>query len=221
MGRPYERVFYAANIITVRLRRAVGDAVVPVLHVHRDPALFERFLALYRDTHALAIGAAVPYVLITRGVPRGSRELALRLIQRAREEFKGPIHVLGMGNPAVTPILAAVGVDSTDSATWRLKAAYGKVLLPGEGERHVTDRRVNFGKAKPKDGELEELHNFLNARGFPLLEDFFERIRTSFEYRALVNAFVVIHSTRPPPRLQKAPRPRRAGRVKNLSGDPQ
>jgi len=101
----------------------------------------------------------------------------------------------------VTPILAAVGVDSTDSATWRLKAAYGKVLLPGEGERHVTDRRVNFGKAKPKDGELEELHNLLNARGFPLLEDFFERIRTSFEYRALVNAFVVIHST------QHAPRP--------------
>jgi hypothetical protein len=98
MGRPYERVFYAANInYWLRLRRAVGDAVVPVLHVHRDPALFERFLALYRDAHALAIGAAVPYVLITRGVPRGSRELALRLIQRAREEFKGPIHVLGMG----------------------------------------------------------------------------------------------------------------------------
>jgi len=98
MGRPYERVFYAANInYWLRLRRAVGDAVVPVLHVYRDPALFERFLALYRDAHALAIGAAVPYVLITRGVPRGSRELALRLIQRAREEFKGLIHVLGMG----------------------------------------------------------------------------------------------------------------------------
>ncbi|MEM4652313.1 MAG: tRNA-ribosyltransferase [Pyrobaculum sp.] len=185
----------------LRLRRAVGDAVMPVLHVYRDPALFERYLALYRDAPALAIGAAVPYVLITRGVPRGSRELALRLIQRAREEFRGPIHVMGMGSPAVTPILAAVGVDSTDSATWRLKAAYGKVLLPGGGERHVTDRRVNFGKAKPKDGELEELYNFLNARGFPHLEDFFERIRTSFEYRALVNAFVVIHSA------QHAPRP--------------
>ena len=101
----------------------------------------------------------------------------------------------------MTPILAAVGVDSTDSATRRLNAAYGKVLLPGGGERHVTDRRVNFGKAKPKDGELEELYNFLKARGFSHLKDFFERIRTSFEYRALVNAFIVIHSA------QHAPRP--------------
>jgi len=184
----------------LRLRRAVGDAVVPVLHIYRVPALFEKYLALYRDAPALAVGAAVPYVLITRGAPRGSRELAIRLITTARREFKGPLHVLGMGSPAVTPILKAIGVDSTDSATWRLKAAYGKVLLPGGGERHVTDRNVNFGKAKPKNGELEELYGFLAANGFPALGGFFERIRTSFEYRALVNAFVVIHSTSHTPR---------------------
>ncbi|ABL89150.1 conserved hypothetical protein [Pyrobaculum islandicum DSM 4184] len=184
----------------LKLRKSVGDAVVPVLHVYRDPALFEKYLSLYRDAPALAIGAAVPYVLITRGVPRGSREYALRLIKRAREEYRGPLHVLGMGSPSVTPILALLGVDSTDSATWRLKAAYGKVLLPGGGERHVTDRVVNFGRAKPKDGELEELRRFLAENGFPALDGFYERIKTSFEYRALVNAFVVIKSTSHPPR---------------------
>ncbi|ACB39979.1 tRNA-ribosyltransferase [Pyrobaculum neutrophilum] len=184
----------------LKLRRAVGDAVVPVLHVYRDEALFERYLALYRDAPALAIGAAVPYVLITRGAPRGSRQHALSLIKRAREEFRGALHVLGMGSPSVTPILAALGVDSTDSATWRLKAAYGKVLLPGGGERHVTDRPVNFGRAKPKDGELEELRRFLAQYGFPSLDGFHERIARSFEYRALVNAFVVIKSAAYPPR---------------------
>lgn len=195
-----EKKFQKSYRNWLKLRRAVGDVVMPVLHVHRDPALFEKYLALYRDAPALAIGAAVPYVLITRGVPRGSRELAIRLIQRVKEEFKGPLHVLGMGSPAVTPVLRAIGVDSTDSATWRLKAAYGKVLLPGGGERHVTDRNVNFGRAKPRDGELEELYLFLKTHGFPALDGFFERIRTSFEYRALVNAFVVVHSTHHTPR---------------------
>ncbi|MGC9049933.1 tRNA-ribosyltransferase [Pyrobaculum sp.] len=184
----------------VRLRRAVGDSVVPVLHVYRDEALFFRYLRLYLDAPALAIGAAVPYVLITRGAPPGSRMLALRLIARARREFRGPLHVLGMGSPSVTPILHAMGVDSTDSATWRLKAAYGKVILPGGGERHVTDRAVNFGRAKPRDGELEELYHFLRETGFPALDGFYERIKTSFEYRALVNAWVVTRSWTQPPR---------------------
>lgn len=30
--------------------------------------------------------------------------------------------------------------------------------------------------------------------GFPALDGFYERIRTSFEYRALVNAWVVVKS---------------------------
>ncbi len=34
-----------------------------VIHVYRDPALFERYLALYHDALALGIGVAVPYVL--------------------------------------------------------------------------------------------------------------------------------------------------------------
>ncbi|MEM4557811.1 MAG: hypothetical protein QW251_03355 [Desulfurococcaceae archaeon] len=177
-----------------RLRRALGDIVVPVLHVYREEGLFLKYLRKYSDAPALAIGGAVPYVLITRGVPRGSRELALRLMSIARREFKGPIHVLGMGSPSVTPILHAMGIQSTDSATWRLKAAYGKVILPGGGERHVTSRAVSFGKAKPKDGELEELYRFLKETGFPALDGFYEKIRTSFEYRALVNAWVVVKS---------------------------
>ncbi|MCC6020700.1 MAG: tRNA-ribosyltransferase [Thermoproteaceae archaeon] len=184
----------------VRMRRALGDSVVPVLHVYRDQSLFERFLRLYGGAPSLAIGAAVPYVLTSRGAPRGSRELAISFIRLAVEEFGGPVHVLGMGSPAVTPVLAALGVHSTDSATWRLKAAYGKVLLPCGGERHVTDRNVNFGRSKPRSGELEGLYEFLRAHGFPALDGFYERIRMSFEYRALVNAFVVMKSVDCTPR---------------------
>ncbi|MFN3804820.1 MAG: tRNA-ribosyltransferase [Pyrobaculum sp.] len=168
--------------------------VVPVLHVYKDAKLFLEYLEKYENVPALAIGGAVPYVLTTRGA---SRQFAFSLIAAARRRFKGKLHVFGLGSPAITPILRALGIDSTDTATWRLKAAYGKVLLPGGGERHVTKREVKFGKKKPKDGELEELYHFLRETGFPLADAFFERLNR-FEYRALVNAWVVLRPERPP-----------------------
>ncbi|MFN3803474.1 MAG: tRNA-ribosyltransferase [Pyrobaculum sp.] len=171
--------------------------VVPILHVYKEATHFFKYLERYLDAPLLAIGGAVPYVLTTRGAPKNSRHYALSLIAEVRQLYGGRLHVLGLGSPAVTPILKAVGVDSTDTATWRLKAAYGKVLLPGGGERHVTKRDVKFGKAKPKDGELEELHHFLRETGFPLSDGFSERL-ASFEYRALVNAWVVQKSELPP-----------------------
>ncbi|MFN7105882.1 MAG: tRNA-ribosyltransferase [Pyrobaculum sp.] len=171
--------------------------VVPVLHIYRDAALFFKYLEKYLDTPALAIGGAVPYVLTTRGAPKNSRRHALSLVAQVRQLYRGRLHVFGLGSPAVTPILKAVGIDTTDTATWRLKAAYGKVLLPGGGERHVTTRKVAFGKAKPKDGELEELYHFLKTTDFPLLDGFFERLN-NFEYRALVNAWVVLRSGQTP-----------------------
>lgn len=181
-----------------------GLRVVPVVHVYPDEELFLKWLRRYDGVEELAIGGAVPYILITRGAPKKSRYIALKLIALARREFGGRIHALGLGSPSVSAALEALGVDSTDSATWRLKAAYGKVLLPGGGERHVTDRDIAFGKRKAKDEELAELYDFLKASGFPAIHgfpDFLKRLKASFEYRALVNAWVVAKS-RSPPRSQ-------------------
>ncbi|MCI4464677.1 MAG: tRNA-ribosyltransferase [Thermoproteus sp.] len=184
------------------LKSELPDAkIVPVVHVYPDEGLFLKWIKRYEDAEEVAIGGAVPYILISRGVPRGSRSTALRLIATARREFGGKLHALGLGSPSVSAILEALRVDSTDSATWRLKAAYGKVLLPGGGERHVTDRQINFGKKKAEDGELAELYMFLKATGFPALDgfdDYVARLKTSFEYRALVNAWIVLRSREPP-----------------------
>ena len=189
----------------LRLRSELrGLRVVPVVHVYPDEELFLKWLRRYDGAEELAIGGAVPYILITRGVPRGSRLIALRLIALARREFNGRLHALGLGSPSVSATLEILGVDSTDSATWRLKAAYGKVLLPGGGERHVTDREVAFGRRKAKEEELAELYEFLRSTDFPPLDgflDFLGRLKASFEYRALVNAWVVAKS-RTPPRSQ-------------------
>ncbi len=193
-----ERKFRASLRNYRSLRKALGNRVVPVLHVYRERELVMRYLEEYEDSEDLAIGGAVPYVLTGRGVKDG-RRYALRLIAEIRERFPGRLHLLGMGSPTVTGILEALGVDSTDSATWRLKAAYGKVLLPGGGERHVTGRPIRFGKKEATDSDMELLERFLRKTGFPMLGKLgMEELLGKFEYRALINAWVVINSREPP-----------------------
>jgi queuine/archaeosine tRNA-ribosyltransferase len=181
-------------------RELAGARVLPVVHVYPHADLFRKWLRRYEGEEELAIGGAVPYVLIARGVPRNSRRLALELIAEAVEASGAKIHLLGMGSPAVAAALEALGVGSADSATWRLKAAYGKVLLPGGGERHVTDREVKFGRRKADAEELAQLYDWLKRTGFPVdgYDDFSARLKASFEYRALVNAWVVLRSREPP-----------------------
>ena len=188
-----EKKYEASFRNWLMLRRLVGDHVIPVLHVYRDEKLFIKYLDKYLDYNPpmLAIGGAVPYVLVTRGVPKGSRLLAMKLIALARAEFGGWLHVLGLGSPSVTPILAILGVDSTDTSTWRVKAAYGKVILPGGGERHVTGRSVRFGRRRIEQHELAELDEFLRATGFRWN---LYTLLHSFEGRALINAWVVTRS---------------------------
>ncbi len=193
-----ERKFRASLRNYRALRRALGDRVIPVLHVYRDGDLVMRYLAEYEDAEHLAVGGAVPYVLTGRGV-KGGRRHALSLIAEVRDRFPGRLHLLGMGSPIVTGILEGLGVDSTDSATWRLKAAYGKVLLPGGGERHVTGRPIRFGKKEATDGDLKLLEDFLRGTGFPMLGKMgMEEMLGKFEYRALINAWVVLKSREPP-----------------------
>ena len=177
-----------------------GIEVMPVIHYYKDEGIVFKALRSIIDHNpkAIAIGGLVPYVLVTRNVPKNSRWRALLFIAKVMREFNGRIHVLGLGSPSITPTLELLGVYSTDSSTWRIKAAYGKVILPGGGERHVTGRRVNFGRRVIKEGELEELYLFLRETKFPLLENYPDYLYSSFEYRALVNAWVTLMSRSKP-----------------------
>ncbi|ABW02547.1 hypothetical protein [Caldivirga maquilingensis] len=174
--------------------------VMPVIHYYRNEEIVLEALRSIIDHNPkeIAIGGLVPYVLVTRNVPKNSRWRALSFIAKVVEEFNGRVHVLGLGSPSITPTLELLRVYSTDSSTWRIKAAYGKVILPGGGERHVTGRRVNFGRRVIKEDELEELYLFLRETKFPLLEKYPDSLYMSFEYRALVNAWVTLMSRSKP-----------------------
>ena len=186
-----------ANYVKLgKLMEREGIEVTPIIHYYRDEGIVNRYLKAIIDLnpHMIAIGGLVPYILVVRNVPKGSRFRALSFIQRVVNEYGGIVHVLGLGSPSITPILELLGVHSTDTSTWRVKAAYGKVLLPGGGERHVTGREVNFGKRIIDDEEVKYLGDFLRETKFPYLDKYPEYMRTSFEYRALINAWVVLLS---------------------------
>ena len=139
--------------------------VVPVVHVYRDLSLTWRYAKRYLDLspQVLAVGGAVPYLL---NKAEGGAGLVYRFLEELRAEYKGWIHVLGAGAPTVAKRLAEIGVDSSDTAAWIVKAAYGKVLLPCGPERHVTGRAKRFGGKAITQEELEELENFLRRTGF-------------------------------------------------------
>ncbi|WP_243670672.1 hypothetical protein [Vulcanisaeta sp. JCM 16161] len=190
--------------LELKLRRSLSnyeylikrfDNVLPVIHYHWRTDVITKYVIKYLDFNpkCIAIGGLVPYVLISRGVPKDSRRSALRFLLRVKRETGMCIHVLGLGSPVINPILKLINIDSTDTSTWRVKAAYGKVVMPGGGERHVSGRSISFGGKKATSDDLMRLYAFLKATGFPMTDQFNE-IVTSFEYRALVNAWVVLNS---------------------------
>lgn len=172
------------------------DNILPVIHYHWRTNIIIKYVIKYLDfnPNCIAIGGLVPYVLISRGVPKDSRRSALRFLLNIKRKINMCIHVLGLGSPPIiNPILKLINIDSTDTSTWRVKAAYGKVVMPGGGERHVSGRAINFGGKEATSDDLMRLYAFLKATGFPMIDQFNE-IVTSFEYRALVNAWVVLNS---------------------------
>lgn len=175
------------------------DNVLPVIHYHWRTEVITKYIIKYLDYNpkCIAIGGLVPYVLISKGVPKDSRRSAIKFLLRTKQETGMCIHVLGLGSPVINPILKFINIDSTDTSTWRVKAAYGKVVMPGGGERHVSGRSINFGGKEASRDDLVRLYAFLRDTGFPVI-DRFNDIMTSFEYRALVNAWVVLNSFEEP-----------------------
>mgnify|MGYP000162010176 CR=1 FL=1 len=169
--------------------------LVPVIHLATSKNLLFKQIESYSDAEIVGVGGLVPYIL-SRG-PRDSRLVALafiHLVKRMVKEHIGHdrVHVFGFGAPSVIPFLRLLRVYSTDSMTWRVKAAYGKIILPGCGERHVTDRVVNFGRMKLSLKEREKLFKLLDEFNRVSREKIsFDDLRRDFTKRAIFNFWVL------------------------------
>jgi len=172
------------------LRALVDREVVPVVHCY-DPELMLEAVDSYRSLGAkvIAYGGAVPPSMGRMG--RGSRLLPIIGLAIVVKASPLPVHVLGLGGAnTMYAVLSRLGASSFDSSAWRIKAAYGKVIVPGLGERYVGGRRVRFGRTLLSREDYEVLRRGLEKTGFPYLDRLDELLK-SFKGRALINAWVL------------------------------
>jgi len=170
-----------------KLRRVLDD-VIPIVHPNINRALIEFEVYCKYSPEYIAIGGLVPLMLTTKGLLNG-RKMAIDLIATLRILHNGRLHVMGLGAPTVLPIIKTLNCESTDSASWRLKAAHGKIMLPNGGERYISCKGAKFGAVPPSACEVE----FIKRLRSPILKEYgWEKLQKSFEVRALFNAWITL-----------------------------
>jgi hypothetical protein len=166
--------------------------IVPVVHCY-EPSLLLDAIDVYRSygVRVIAYGGAVPPSLAKGG--KGSRTTPLIALSILTKTFNGHVHVLGLGGTSVLyKALHYLNVTSMDSSSWRTKAAYGKVIIPGRGERYVGGREAKFGRKDLSPEDLKLLIDALEQTRFPFLDKLDEMLK-SFRGRALINAWITKH----------------------------
>jgi len=163
--------------------------IIPVIHMYNSKLLqyaYEKYVEAGVDL--IAYGGIVPPMLRATRL-RLLSLLGALILRKLNPKVK--IHVLGIGSYLMIRILEKMGIWSIDTSTWRVKAAFGHVIVPGLGERYVGNRKIKFGTPKIRPEELELLYRELEKTHFPLLDQFEDLLKT-FAGRALINAWVIL-----------------------------
>lgn len=192
-----ERSYYIARTVNafLRLRSMLRDyteegRLVPVVHMSTGLALRVQLGCYYDSARVLSVGGLIPYFMQRAG--KGSRAKALLFLEIVRRLWDDRLHALGLASAAIIPLLRGIGVDSSDTQTWRHKAAYGKIIVPGLGERHVSGKKVQFGPAVLKPEEERHVEDLARRASLETGTTItLERLRRDFEARAVFNAYVL------------------------------
>lgn len=139
-------------------REYSSDGYVPILHISR---YLDMYLSQFEESYQLrcnpiyAIGGIVPNLL--RAPKSMSSEEILHKVRQVRATFANrELHLFGVGGTATLHIAALLGIDSIDSAGWRVRAARGIIQLPGTADRSVANLG-NWKVPEPNPQELEKL----------------------------------------------------------------
>jgi tRNA-guanine family transglycosylase len=145
----------AKNIRYWQSSTTLHDKLVPALHAWSKDSLKNnlRWLQKHGDAEYLAVGSIVSPEFVKSTGFFGDRQPNKNLIDmltltvesvRSNTDFK--IHLMGLGSSPLTLHFGYyLGIESTDSAGYRRKAAYGQIVLPGTGERYVGNNTATFG----------------------------------------------------------------------------
>lgn len=164
--------------------------IIPVVHCYKSDLLLYS-IDVYRSygVDTIAYGGAVPPSMAKMG--KGSRTIPLLALAILRKSFNGWIHTLGIGGaPAIYRALSLLKINSIDSTSWRTKAAFGKIMVPGLGERYVGNGNAKFGRKDLTNNDFAILEKALKDTNFPYVDNLGELLKT-FRGRAIVNAWIM------------------------------
>lgn len=183
-------------------RRFPDKKIIPVIHFAPSLEEYDELLKFYIDEYDLdiiAFGGFVPPLMSVKGTKK-SRLKGILALKYVATFMKNNVHVMGIGAATTISILKALNIKSTDSAAWRVKAAYGKIILPWGGERHVSNREINFGRKKLSQDEFQQLIQLIRTHDSFPFQEYLENIESyledivfkNFEMRAIFNAWIVL-----------------------------
>lgn len=180
----------------------------PIIHAYRSDVIEDRCKEIKKiipDPTIICIGSLVPLLKASYIGTRfntqtdGVTSTMYRwryisdLVKSVRRCFqKSIIHIYGAGSLSTMYLLFFLGADSLDSISWRLKAGFGAIQLPGLSDRFL----------KPVEGSIRK-RQMLNSEDLKLLDECkcpicygkslplrISVLEKSFYNRATHNAFV-------------------------------
>jgi len=172
----------------VEARQTSNPELIPVIHGY-DINLIRRYIRKLEEIgefDVYGIGSLVPSVFNTRGA--GGIYNVVKIVSSVKELLPNKrIHVFGVGSTLTMHLMFYAGADSIDSSSWRSKAAFGAIQLPGLGDRYITPRKRHKTYTELKREESKGLEE---CRCPVCRKEGLEGLRSSFTLRALHNAWV-------------------------------
>lgn len=157
-----EKINY--TIDTYRKMVAQNKKVVPVIHGTTRKEFQQSLKQIDLATGLISYPSCFPLITMTLSAdeilnnrPSIKTQIIerfvtfLKLIKETRIDEDYRIHVLGATGQNSSHLCWYAGMDQTDSSSWRLKAAYGKIALLGVSEAKVSNVKSTFGVQEWKD----------------------------------------------------------------------
>jgi hypothetical protein len=196
------------NITYWQTSTSLRKKVVPTLHAWDKSSLIKNVQWLQRnaDSDFVALGSIVGPGFQKFDGFFGDRQPSMELIDMVAlasscvaklTDFK--VHLMGFGSsPLMLHLGYYLGAHSTDTTGYRRKAAFGKIVLPGKGERHVGDDSLTgreFGSQgmsiREGNPRREEDLTLLNRCGCPICTSNPDILWIDWRARAIHNEFVM------------------------------
>ncbi|USG99382.1 tRNA-guanine transglycosylase [Thermococcus argininiproducens] len=175
--------------IMVETKGTRNPVLVPVIHGYDKSSLkwYISQLEKIGEFDIYGVGSLVPLARNTKGVKGGLYKIidVIMAIKGIIPERK--IHVFGVGSSLTMHLMFLAGADSVDSSSWRSKAAFGAIQLPGIGDRYITGKQKSkrYRNLSPEEIEI------FNKYTCPICKEYgIKGLKEKFTLRAIHNAWI-------------------------------